>query len=112
VEAFLVEALSTDEPSRAFHLLGASYAVLAMTDPELADQPFVAGIHHLQHQVADALRQARDDGEISSDRDPVHEAAGLIVLNHGLGTMVLVGERAAQDAMDVLTYHVDRLFGS
>jgi AcrR family transcriptional regulator len=112
VEAFLAEALPTDEPSRAFHLLGASYAVLAMTDPELADQPFVAGLHHLQRQLADALRRAREDGEIPPDRDPDHEAARLVALNHGLGTMVLVGERAAEDAMEVLTYHVDRLFGS
>lgn len=28
MEAFLTEALPTDEPSRAFHLLGGSYAVL------------------------------------------------------------------------------------
>jgi AcrR family transcriptional regulator len=112
VEAFLAEALPTDEPSRAFHLLGASYAVLAMTDPHLADQPFVAGLHHLELQLAEVLRQALVDGELPGNRDPDHEAARLVALNHGLGTMVLVGERPAQDAMAVLRYHVDQVFGS
>jgi AcrR family transcriptional regulator len=111
VAAFLAEALPTDEPSRAFHLLGASYAVLAMTDPELADQPFVAGLHHLQRQLAEVLREAHTAGELPPDRDPDHEAARLVAVNHGLGTMVLVGERTARDAMAVLRYHVDQVFG-
>lgn len=111
VEAFLAEALPTDEPSRAFHLLGASYAVLAMTDRELADQPFIAGLNHLERQLADALRQARSTGELSAELDPDREAARLVALNHGLGTMVLVGQRTTQDAMGVLRYHVDLLFG-
>lgn len=110
VEAFLAEALPTDEPSRAFHLLGASYAVLAMTDPEVADQPFIAGLHHLEHQLADALRHARAGGELPAGRDPDHEAARLVALNHGLGTMVMVGHRTAQDARAVLRYHVELLF--
>lgn len=112
VEAFLAEALPTDEPSRVFHVVGASYAVLAMTDPELADQPFIAGLNHLERQLADALRLAHASGELPVDRDPDHEAARLVALNHGLGTMVLVGYRTAQDAVAVLRYHVDLLFGS
>lgn len=39
--AFCAEALPSDESSRAFHLVRTSYAVLAMTDPDLAAQPFV-----------------------------------------------------------------------
>ena len=110
VEAFLAEALPTDEPSRTFHLVGASYAVLAMTDRELAGQPFLAGLNHLERQLADALRHARTTGELPAGRDPDHEAARLVALNHGLGTMVLVGQRTAQDATAVLRYHVDLLF--
>ncbi|MEV6230980.1 TetR family transcriptional regulator C-terminal domain-containing protein [Saccharopolyspora shandongensis] len=112
VEAFLAEALPTDEASRAFHLVGASYAVLAMTDPELADQPFVAGLNHLEAQLADALRKAQTDGELSGDRDASVEAARLIALNHGLGTAVLVGQRTGEDAEAVLRCHVDELFAA
>lgn len=111
MEAFLAEALPTDEPSRAFHLLGASYAVLAMTDRELADQPFIAGLNHLERQLAGALRDARTTGELPAHLDPGREAARLVALNHGLGTMVLVGQRTAQDAMTILRDHVDHLFG-
>lgn len=110
VEAFLAEALPTDETSRAFHLVGASYAVMAMTDPELADQPFVAGLNHLESELADALRQARATGELSPEVDSDAEAARLIALNHGVGTTVLIGQRTAEDAQTLLRYHVDLLF--
>ncbi|WP_028851682.1 TetR/AcrR family transcriptional regulator [Thermocrispum municipale] len=112
VEAFLAEALPSDEVSRAFHLLGASYAVLAMTDPDLAEQPFVAGLNHLESQLADALRAAQAEGDLPVELDVSREAARLIAINHGIGTSVLVGQRTAEEAEAVLRYHVDRLFGS
>jgi AcrR family transcriptional regulator len=110
VEAFLAEALPTDEPSRTFHQVWTSYAVLAMTDPELAAQPFVEGPNRLERQLADVLRQAQADGELASDLDTSCEAARLLTINHGLGTSVLVGQRTSQAAMAVLRYHLDRLF--
>src|SRR5690625_4144195 len=69
VAAFLDEALPTDAASRAFHLVGTSYAVLAMTDSELADQPF-PGLTELERQLAGALRRGRAEGELPADRDP------------------------------------------
>lgn len=110
VEAFLAEALPTDETSRAFHLVGASYAVLAMTDPELADQPLVAGLNHLESELADALRHAQATGELPPEVDTAVEAARLIALNHGVGTTVLIGQRTPDDAQALLRYHVDQLF--
>lgn len=110
VEAFLAEALPTDEPSRTFHLVTTSYVVLAMTDPELADQPLIAGLHHLQRQLTDTLIQAQNDGELATSLDASCEAARLLSLNHGLGTTVLVGHRTAEDAMAVLRYHLNHLF--
>ncbi|SHF15407.1 TetR/AcrR family transcriptional regulator [Streptoalloteichus hindustanus] len=112
VEAFLAEALPTDERSRAFHLVWTSYAVLAMTDPDLAEQPFVEGPRRLERQLSEVLRRAQADGELAEDRDPAAEAARLVALNHGLGTGVLVGQRTAQEALGVLRYHLDRLFGA
>ncbi|ONM49209.1 TetR/AcrR family transcriptional regulator [Nocardia donostiensis] len=110
VEAFLAEALPTDEPSRVFHLVGASYGVLAMTDPELAEQPFISGINRLEHQLAEALTRAEAAGELVAGADPALEATRLVMLSHGLGTSVLVGQRSAEAAREVLRYHVNRLF--
>ncbi|MFD5249960.1 TetR/AcrR family transcriptional regulator [Amycolatopsis sp. NPDC058340] len=111
VEAFLAEALPTDEQSRVFHLVGTSYAVLAMTDPELAEEPFVTGVDNLEQQLADALARAQVDGLLAPELDVTAEAARLLALSHGLGTSVLIGQRGTEAAHSVLRYHLDQLFG-
>ncbi|AQW54969.1 TetR family transcriptional regulator [Streptomyces hygroscopicus] len=50
--AFCAEALPSDESSRAFHLVRTSHAVLAMTDPDPAAQPFVEGPDRLERQCS------------------------------------------------------------
>ena len=110
VEAFLAEALPTDEQSRTFHLVWTSYAVLAMTDQELAEQPFVEGPNRLERQLTDVLSQAQAEGELALDLDASSEAASLLTINHGLGTSVLVGQCTVESARAVLQYHLDRLF--
>ncbi|WP_158894568.1 TetR/AcrR family transcriptional regulator [Amycolatopsis anabasis] len=110
VEAFLAEALPTDEQSRTFHLVGTSYAVLAMTDPSLTAEPFIANVDDLQRQLADALRQAQADGQVAAGVDVSMEAARLVTLSHGLGTSVLIGQYDVDGAMTVLRYHLDTLF--
>ncbi|TDC21403.1 TetR family transcriptional regulator [Streptomyces sp. 8K308] len=112
VEAFLAEALPSDEASRAFHLVWTSYAVLAMTDAELAAQPFVAGPNRLERQLADALERARRGGALAPDRDPATEAARLLGLSHGLGTGVLVGQRTPEAATAILRAHLAELFAA
>lgn len=109
LETFLAEGLPTDPDSRAFHLVWTSYAVLAMTDPELAAQPFVAGPNLLEREITDVLERAQVNGELAGERDPAVEAARLLTLNHGLGTSVLVGQRSPEQAMAVLGYHLDEL---
>ena len=111
LETFFAEAFPTDEQSRTFQLVWMSYAVLAMTDPELAEQPFIEGPNRLERQLADILRRAQTDGELASDLDASAEAARLLTINHGLGTSVLVGQRTAKAAMAVARYHLDQLFG-
>lgn len=110
IEAFLAEALPDDDESRTFHRVFTSCAVLAMTDPEFADQPFVAGPVRLTTQLTEVLQRARSNGEVRSEVDPAPEAARLLALNHGLGTSVLMGQRTAHDAEAVLRYHLDRVF--
>ncbi|WP_173141768.1 TetR/AcrR family transcriptional regulator [Kibdelosporangium persicum] len=110
VEALLAEALPTDERSRTFHLMWTSYAVLAMTDRELAEQPFVEGPKRLERQLGDVLARAQATGELPADLDAPTEAARLLAVSHGLGTGVLVGQRTPAEAIAVLGYHLDRTF--
>jgi AcrR family transcriptional regulator len=110
LEAFLDEALPTDEQSRVFHLVGTSYAVLAMTDAEVAEQPFIANVDQLEQHLTEALDHAKARGELAAGTDVNLEAARLLMLNHGLGTSVLVGQHTVSDAMAVLRYHLDQLF--
>jgi len=111
LETFFAEAFPTDEQSRTFQLVWMSYAVLAMTDPELAEQPFIEGPNRLERQLAEVLRRAQTEGELASDLDASAEAARLLAINHGLGTSVLVGQRTAKAAKAVAQYHLDQLFG-
>lgn len=110
VEALLTEALPTDGPSRTFHLVWTSYAVLAMTDPDLAQKQFTQGPDRLERRLTDLLRQGQGDGALRPGLDAAVESARLLALAHGLSTGVLVGQRTADEAMAVLGYHLDRLF--
>ncbi|GAA4553245.1 TetR/AcrR family transcriptional regulator [Amycolatopsis samaneae] len=110
LEAFLAEALPTDDQSRVFHLVGTSYAALAMTDPDLATEPFTLGIDDLDRQLADALKRAQADGKLAPGLDVTIEAARLISLSHGLGTSVLVGQRTVDAATEIVNYHLNQLF--
>ena len=103
VEALVAEALPTDPESRVFHQVWTSYAVLAMTEPPMAAQPFVEGPDRLERQITGILAGA---GAV----DPETEAARLLALAHGLGTSVLVGRRSAESAMWILRHHLDELF--
>jgi AcrR family transcriptional regulator len=110
LEAFVAEALPADEASHTFRLVWTSYAVLAMTDPELAEQPFVEGPNRLERQLTDILAKAQAAGEIAARLDVSVEAARLLSLSHGVGTSVLVGQRSASQALEVMRYHLARLF--
>lgn len=110
IEAFCTEALPTDEPSRAFHLIGTSYAVLAMTDPELARHPFIANIDRLESRITQALSRAQASGELAADLDATAEATRLVMLTHGLGTSVLIGQHSPDTALAVLGYHLNQIF--
>ncbi|MGI5219182.1 TetR/AcrR family transcriptional regulator [Nocardia sp. CA-290969] len=110
VEAFLTEALPTDEPSRVFHLVGTSYAMLALTDPDLDTPSFAAGIDRHRTQLADALTRAAVYGELAPGIDPQQEAARLVALANGIGTSVLAGQQTTETAAELLRYHLDQLF--
>lgn len=110
IDTFAFEALPTDEPSSMFHLLWMSYAVLAMTNTQVARHPSISGIDRIERQLTEALQRAADADELVTDCDPAIEAARLVTLVNGLGTSILVGQRSIDRAAEVITYHLDRLF--
>ncbi|KXO88008.1 TetR family transcriptional regulator [Tsukamurella pulmonis] len=110
IEAFVSEALPTDESSRAFHQLSMSYAVLAMTNPQIAEQPFISGVSRIESELSSLFERAVDTNEIAAGRDAHTEAVRLAALVNGLGTGILVGQYTDEDAAQVVAYHLDRLF--
>lgn len=110
IEALLLASLPTDEESRALHLVYTSYAVLAMTDEALAAQPFLRSPDAAEESLAVLLQQARAAGLTAPDIDVRTEAVTLLALSAGLGTSVLVGQRATENAVAVLLHQLDRLF--
>ncbi|MDN5546685.1 MAG: TetR family transcriptional regulator C-terminal domain-containing protein, partial [Rhodococcus sp. (in: high G+C Gram-positive bacteria)] len=85
------------------------YAVLAMTNTQVARHPSISGIDRLERQLTEALQRAADADELV-DCDAAIEAARLVALVNGLGTSILVGQRSIDRATEVITYHLDRLF--
>ncbi|MFF3543027.1 TetR/AcrR family transcriptional regulator [Streptomyces platensis] len=110
IEAVLLEALPTDEESRAFHLVHTAYAVLAVTDETLAAQPFIDGPNAAEDALAAQLERAREAGLTPPGLDVRTEAISLLALSAGLGTSVLVGQRDPEAAVVILRHHLDRIF--
>lgn len=110
VKALLMAALPTDEESRTFHYLYTSYAVLSVNDPALAAQPFIKNPDAAEEAVTALLQQAQEADLLEPGLDARMEAVGLLALSAGLGTSILVGQRAPEYAAAVLDHHVDRIF--
>ncbi|MFD8595327.1 TetR/AcrR family transcriptional regulator [Kitasatospora sp. NPDC059646] len=105
VEAVLLEAVPTDEESRAFHLVHTAYAVLSVTDPALAEQSFLAAPNEMEAFLVSHLAAA-------GVPEPHHEAVVLLALSAGLGLSVLLAQRTAEAATAVLHHHLARVFGT
>jgi AcrR family transcriptional regulator len=110
IEALLMASLPTDEESRAFHLVYTSYAVLAVTDPALAAQPFIRNPDAAEEVLAGLLRQAQEADLVAPGVDVQLEAASLLAMSAGLGTGVLVNQRSPRSAVAVLEHHLNRIF--
>ncbi|MEU5049408.1 TetR/AcrR family transcriptional regulator [Streptomyces sp. NPDC021096] len=110
IEALLTASLPADEESRRFHLVLTSYAVLAMTDEQLAAQPFLDDSDAAEDTVARLLQEAKEAGLTRPDVDARADAIGLLAMAAGLGTAVLAGQRGPESAAAALTHHLDRIF--
>lgn len=109
LEALFAVALPTDAESRRFHLLWTSYAMLAMTDPDISDRTFVASPNRVQKRIASLLERGKAEGEFGSEIDTETEARMLLAVIHGLGTAVLVGQQSSETASSGFAYYLDRL---
>ncbi|MFE4360137.1 TetR/AcrR family transcriptional regulator [Kitasatospora sp. NPDC056800] len=110
IEAVLLEAVPTDEESRAFHLIHTEYAVLSVTDPALGGPQFLAAPNEMEAFLAAQLTAAQQAGTAAPQLDPHQEAVVLLAVSAGLGLSVLLGQRTAEAATTVLRYHLGRLF--
>ena len=109
LEAYFAVALPTDHESRQFHLLWTSYAMLAMTDPEISDRTFVDGPDRQQARIASLLEKGKSEGDFYRELDSEIEAIILISLIHGLGTAVFVGQQTTKHAFASFRHYLDRL---
>ncbi|WP_416874269.1 TetR/AcrR family transcriptional regulator [Kitasatospora sp. SC0581] len=110
IEAVLLEAVPTDEESRAFHLIHTEYAVLSVTDPALGGPRFLAAPNEMEAFLTAQLTAAQQAGTADPQLDPRQEAVVLLAVSAGLGLSVLLGQRTAEAAATVLRYHLGRLF--
>ena len=109
LKALFVEALPTDSRRRDFHLLWMSYAVLGMTDAEIANCVFIEGPNQLLQRIASLLKQGQATGEFGAELGADSEAAILLGLLHGLGTAVMIGLQSGETALELLHLHLNRL---
>tara|TARA_B100000749_G_scaffold265593_1_gene240819 strand:+ start:389 stop:1030 length:642 start_codon:yes stop_codon:yes gene_type:complete len=111
LEAYFAVALPTDHESRQFHLLWTSYAMLAMTDPEISDRTFVDGPDRQHARIASLMEKGKSDGDFHGELDSEIEATILISLIHGIGTAVLVGQQTEERAFASFGHYLDGLSG-
>jgi len=106
----LTAILPTDEESRRLTKTYTAYYVLVLDQPDLAARHGTTYPDALERFLAKHLRTAQETGDVDPGRDPATEAAALLALTNGLGSSVLGGQRDGPAALDILTYHLDRLF--
>ncbi|MFG2075414.1 TetR/AcrR family transcriptional regulator [Nonomuraea maritima] len=107
--AVLGAIVPSDEQSRLDSMAWTAYYTAALTDPALA----AAGLtlpNALEDFLTVRLTAAQQAGDVSPDRDPRTEVAGLLALANGLTSSVLSHQRDHEAATKIIDYHLARLF--
>ncbi|GAA2785820.1 TetR/AcrR family transcriptional regulator [Kitasatospora paracochleata] len=110
VTAVLSCILPTDPESRRITRTYAAYYALVLGDPEVLEKHGAQQPRILEAFLTKQLRAAQQAGQISPAKDPDTTAAGLLAMVNGLGSSVLAGQRTGEDALAILTRHLDELF--
>lgn len=111
----LTGVLPTDPQSRADQLAWTAYYTAGLTDPggpaDLAAEG-LAGPDALERWLTGVLVRGQETGEVPAGVDPRIETVSLLALANGLTSSVLGGQRDVADAVAVVRYRLDRLFGA
>jgi AcrR family transcriptional regulator len=104
--------LPRDDASRETMLLFYAFFTEQMTNPALArgEAADIAG--SISTLVANQIRRAQDAGTASSDLDPELEAWFLVGALPNIAAGVIVHYLTLRQADKILTYAIDRIFGS
>lgn len=109
VRAILLELLPLDDARRRTQVVYAAYFIRFLTDPALAasvrDSPPA-----LEALVASLLRRGQELGQVAAELAADSEAAFLVAGAQGLQPPVLLGQYAAEHAIDLIDRQLDRLF--
>ena len=109
LRTLLVQLLPLDEARRAEGRVALAFLAYAAVRPQVA-AILGEGSAGLRTFVADQIRAAQADGDVTADVDPNWAAAGMLAVVDGLGVQ-LVGEQfAPADALAVLDAHLAMLF--
>lgn len=110
VTAVLSCILPTDPESRRITRTYTAYYTLVLGDPQAMERHGARQPELLEGFLTKQLRAAQEAGEIDPGRDTAVTAAGLLAMVNGLGSSVLGGQRGGEEALAILTYHLDELF--
>ncbi|WP_026917632.1 TetR/AcrR family transcriptional regulator [Gordonia shandongensis] len=104
IKAFFDEALPTDSASRELHRVGVCMAGLAITDPGLAGRAYQRHLNGLADHLSGVLRSSG-----LSATTVRCLALEVMALAHGVGTLIMVGQLAEDDARTLIRNYLERL---
>lgn len=104
IRAFVAEALPANEQSRAFHRVGVSLEMLAVTGTQAAGAAYRRHLEALADHLTGLLAAAgRTAGEAA------RLAREVMAFSHGLGTLVMAGISTADEADAIAAEYLDQL---
>ncbi|MFI6577971.1 TetR/AcrR family transcriptional regulator [Nocardiopsis sp. NPDC050513] len=105
VRAYFDEALPTDEDGRAFHRIGVSLELLAITRPDAATTAYQDHLRALADHLAEVVGA---DPRMDAARARLI-ATEVMSLAHGLGSLLMAGNVTRAQAEEVVRGYLERL---
>ncbi|GAA2814542.1 TetR/AcrR family transcriptional regulator [Saccharopolyspora taberi] len=107
----LIEMLPVSDEARSALLVHIAFLLRALNSPRLRSI-YAKTWPKLVELFVDTLRTAERAGDLAPGTDPALEAELLLAVPDGLAASVLLGRRTGAEAVDVIDYHLDRIFRS
>ncbi|MGH9103850.1 MAG: TetR/AcrR family transcriptional regulator [Acidimicrobiales bacterium] len=109
LRALLVAMVPADADSRFEAPLWVAFLARAVIEPSLA-AVLREGADALVGFAAGQLRAAQGAGEVVASIDPAAEAVSLLALADGMMLRTLLDPTSAARALEIIDYHLDRIF--